>query len=482
MRICEVPWILGAFSSLTSAQIQVMAPKDLLEFFNESKGFLPGSTAAFGTPYYGERIFGGLLYGKPKDPQRPHCVEEDYHVLKATAVMKGLAPIIVVDRGGCSFVTKVREAESKGAKAVIIVDDESHPQRTREEVQYIVMADDGWGANIRIPSILVCRADGEAIISTILRYQNDLEPPVVELNWAIQQRPVAKMDLWTSPGVFTGVHFLAEYASHARSLGSDMHFQPHYHAVSLGLKADDNKLCIDGRMDLCTEDPDQSGPVTGEDVLYESVRQYCIWELTQDVQTISDAGYARQYSRRFWDYVELLSTECPLGDVSHGYLGQICSEKVMNMVGIDTGLIQTCIDKRKYTILEHERDNHAWNVLALRINDWRYSGPLSPDIITRAICSSFVSAPDSCRKILSDTKAKHDTDADSDSSMLRVFSYKVGKVGFISALLGVIPFLCCCGVIARKIIIRNTRENMRYEVMNEVKGQIRASRSGTSSI
>lgn len=474
MRICDVPWIVGALSPLISAQITVMSPKDLVAVFNSTQGFIPGSTAAFGTPYYGERILGGLFWGEPHDAERPHCTEGDYKV--AVEGAKGLAPIFLVRRGGCSFVTKVRIAESKGAKAVLIVD---HEGLAREEVQYIVMADDGWGENIKIPSILLSKADGEFIVSGILK--NKGQPPVVELSWDLHQRHTAKMDLWTSPGVYSGARFLTEYAPHARALGHSMHFQPHYHAVSLHLTVDDNKLCIDGRVDLCTEDPDQAGPVTGEAILYESVRQFCIWERTK----YSTVDPTVAYSAQFWDYVEKLPTKCPMacGDGKNGckaadHFGRTCSEKVMKEVGIDMAVIQDCIDKEKYTILENERDNHAWNVVALRINDWRYSGPMSADIVTRALCSGFVSPPDSCRKLLGTEDKKQET---KDNSLVQIYDRPVGVGELIGALLVVILLLCCCGVVARKIIIRNTRESMRYEIMNEVNDQIRASRTGAST-
>eukprot|EP00746_Dinoflagellata_sp_MGD_P019672 gnl/MRDRNA2_/MRDRNA2_145726_c0_seq1.p1 gnl/MRDRNA2_/MRDRNA2_145726_c0~~gnl/MRDRNA2_/MRDRNA2_145726_c0_seq1.p1 ORF type:complete len:344 (-),score=48.69 gnl/MRDRNA2_/MRDRNA2_145726_c0_seq1:299-1330(-) len=338
-----------------------------------------------------------------------------------------------------------------------------------------LMARDGFRESIKIPSVLLCKIDGEVLISAILKHKG--EPPMIEISWDLHQRRFAKMDLWTSPGAYSGVRFLAEFAPHARILKQDLNFQPHYHATSLNLKVDDNNLCMDDRMDLCTEDPDESGPSTGEDVLYESVRQYCIWERTK--YPYYTRVSVQQYSEFFWNYVERLALRCSIG-----HLSQKCSEQVMAEVGIDLALIQDCVEKQKYNIMEHERDNRAWNVVALRIDDWRYSGPMSADIISRALCAGFVKAPKSCKTLLSMIESKQHMENKQDtagSSFVRIMDHPVSIGEFVSALVAVILLLCCFAAAARKLIVKNTREAMRYDIMNEVTEQIRASRTGTAT-
>lgn len=67
------------------------------------------------------------------------------------------SPIAVVMRGGCSFVTKIRNAEHAGAKLVLVIDDKD------ESIENVIMVDDGNGAGIRIPAMLITKKDGEAI-------------------------------------------------------------------------------------------------------------------------------------------------------------------------------------------------------------------------------------------------------------------------------------------------------------------------------
>merc|ERR1719331_3742519 len=98
----------------------------------------------------------------------------------------------MVRRGECTFVTKVKVASKKGAHAVIIVDKEDS-QLTSHDLQNIIVADDGYGSTISIPSILVSRMDGELLINTV----KDKEV-VVELSWDIPTDKVVAIDLWMS--------------------------------------------------------------------------------------------------------------------------------------------------------------------------------------------------------------------------------------------------------------------------------------------
>jgi len=62
-----------------------------------------------------------------------------------------------VDRGNCSFVTKVRNAERAGASLVVVVDDRE------ENITNVIMGDDGTGTGIRIPSMLIGKDSGKIL-------------------------------------------------------------------------------------------------------------------------------------------------------------------------------------------------------------------------------------------------------------------------------------------------------------------------------
>lgn len=64
----------------------------------------------------------------------------------------------MADRGDCTFVEKVRNIEEAGAGLAVIVDSK------KEDVSKIVMSDDGSGAGLRIPSMLISYEDGQKLI------------------------------------------------------------------------------------------------------------------------------------------------------------------------------------------------------------------------------------------------------------------------------------------------------------------------------
>jgi extracellular elastinolytic metalloproteinase len=72
---------------------------------------------------------------------------------------QNMAPIVIVERGGCTFVTKVRNIARAGGKGVIIIDS------MNENVTEVTMGDDGTGAGLRIPAIMIGKKDGNEILS-----------------------------------------------------------------------------------------------------------------------------------------------------------------------------------------------------------------------------------------------------------------------------------------------------------------------------
>jgi hypothetical protein len=64
-------------------------------------------------------------------------------------------PILLLDRGKCGFVTKVRNAQAAGASAVIFANDKD------EDPQGVMINDDGTAGDITIPSVLISLNGGK---------------------------------------------------------------------------------------------------------------------------------------------------------------------------------------------------------------------------------------------------------------------------------------------------------------------------------
>lgn len=126
---------------------------------------IPSSLANFGNPPYGSSLIGKIYIPKTKQDA---CTPLD-QISFTDEVSYFNHPIILVERGYCSYVVKVRNAQTIGASAVIIADN------VDEKVENIVMIDDGTAGNIYIPSILISKRDAQIIKDFIA---NNKDTPV----------------------------------------------------------------------------------------------------------------------------------------------------------------------------------------------------------------------------------------------------------------------------------------------------------------
>jgi hypothetical protein len=94
-----------------SAGVYVISPETLSNTFQDAYGTagLPNTLANFGNPPYGSAILGQLHYfGEPGAPSYA-CTPLPFLPPPSSNVIRG--PVVVlIDRGSCSFVQKVRHA------------------------------------------------------------------------------------------------------------------------------------------------------------------------------------------------------------------------------------------------------------------------------------------------------------------------------------------------------------------------------------
>ena len=62
-----------------------------------------------------------------------------------------------MDRGQCTFVTKTKNAMNVGANLAIVIDNKN------EDVHKIIMSDDGTGAGLNMPSMMIGNRHGNKL-------------------------------------------------------------------------------------------------------------------------------------------------------------------------------------------------------------------------------------------------------------------------------------------------------------------------------
>lgn len=229
-------------------------------------------------------------------------------------------------------------------------------------------------------------------------------------------------------------------------------------------------LCYDSSARYCAADPDGAGPVSGKDVLEENVRQLCIHEMTRvprsRMSSTESHGPIVFYAEKWWNYVEKLPARCPVDSADEAQrFGRICSEKLMEEVGIDVQGVRKCVQASTESKLESELVNKAWSPRALRVNGWRYKGMVDADLVTRAVCSGFVSRPDECNSLLKPRNP-------SDKFMGAQTTAGVSMGTLVTAAVALIVFTLCALGLYKRCLEKTLRSQMRESVMLEVNDQM----------
>lgn len=98
---------------------------------------------------------------KNADP-RNLCLPMNNSNTIGTTTFKGKSTprivFLLAERGNCTFVEKARQAQLYGAEMLIITDNKAY-----EKPDQVIMIEDGFGDDIKIPTILIKEADGNIL-------------------------------------------------------------------------------------------------------------------------------------------------------------------------------------------------------------------------------------------------------------------------------------------------------------------------------
>jgi hypothetical protein len=145
----------------------------------------------------------------------------------------------MVDRGNCTFVTKVRNIEKVGAKMAIICDN------MPENSENVIMADDGSGSAINIPSFIIRKRDCDIIKKELNK--NDTKTVYVKavIDIAHPDNRV-EYEYWFSTFLDQEGWFLYDLSLYQRALDNNALFTPRILTYSCKYCSDEIKdsLCL----------------------------------------------------------------------------------------------------------------------------------------------------------------------------------------------------------------------------------------------
>lgn len=217
---------------------------------------------------------------------------------------------------------------------------------------------------------------------------------------------------------------------------------------------------MDEQKKFCAADPDGPGPATGKSVVEEDLRQICLFKVSEkwSNKEIDRRGELFGYSHMWWKYVAKFWKDCTKTGTDFTDFTATCSYATMDYLAADTAAVKKCVSEEMSSRLSKEIRNHAWSPLALRINGWRYSGPLDPVLVTRSICGGFLKRPAECeyyRQALMNQGG-------GGLSLFKVFLCLVMVVAVFMAGFGVY----------KRYLTSSVRHALREEVINEVRNQM----------
>jgi hypothetical protein len=312
--------------------------------------------------------------------------------------------ILMVDRGGCTFVQKVRNAQRSGAAGVIIADNsclcgdaDCVEQNLEIQCQNAepIMADDGSGSDITVPSFLMFKHDADKVKETVK--QGILVQ--LEMAWALPSPDDrVEYDLWTVPTEHVSREFQRTFKHMAKALGDRAYFTPHmyiYDGIKSGCQGREGEnqcytLCTNnGR--YCATDPDSNldEGISGADVVIESLRRICIWK---------HYGESDGIGQRWWEYVTEFMERCDSEDI---FNNEACCNDVMKKVGVDHLKIEQCMkdsggveNDNVNTFLDTElaaQEKRGVVVLPTAfVNTAAIRGALSINSVFTAICAGYL--------------------------------------------------------------------------------------------
>jgi len=423
MMISLLPTILGSLllvgtvtgdtADHVNSNLQIQIPSTL----NKPGGYTHRE-ALFGTPPYGGSINQPLYYADSdlcdatvdRTKGYPLRDKDDSGVMQPWP-----SPfILMMDRGTCSFVQKVRNAQHVGAAGVIIADNvcicgdlECMAASTDNKCENNepIMADDGSGGDIDIPAFLIMKHDADTIKKEMIDNKQNIQ---LQMSWTIPHADDrVEYELWTVPSEHVSKSFQKNWKTIAPKFEKHIYFTPREYVYSGAridcLDSEQNRvmcetLCTNGRR-YCAMDPDFdiTRGISGRQVVIESLRRICVWK---------HYGESDGIGIPYWNYITNFLDKCDNPDF---FGNEKCVDDVYKRAEIDANIIRRCMldsggteNDNVNTFLELEiqaQERRGVVVLpTIFVNAVALRGSLTENTVINAICAGFLAGtePDIC--------------------------------------------------------------------------------------
>ena len=409
MMVSSILILLFALLKITLTQITIRSPIELQNKFNGkiklNTDVIKSSISNYGKVPYGQSLIGRLYYNVNNK-------ELDY----ACKPLNGLdiepetnldrQPIVLVERGNCTFVTKTRMVQRIGGAVALIVDN-----KLEKNLENVIMTDDGTGSDIIIPTLMISKENGQKLIDFFMENKNNTEilsKIQIKLEFSIAHSEKVFFQLFFSSANKKIYRLIKEFYSYYVLLKNYTHFTPHYISHESKLYADDKDIQSDNCLSngkYCASPRYDLNVFQGKYILLEDIRQKCLYNL---VTPQGDSSIYFQYMIKFYD--DCIAQVEPRFDYK-------CALEVLDSIGYDKEKVRQCminsfgVDKESLLmfnntnkLLENDYDaKSAWNVKmfpTIMVNNQTIHGASSAENLVEAVCAGMVTKPKICEDYL----------------------------------------------------------------------------------
>ena len=299
-------------------------------------------------------------------------------------------PIVLLSRGNCSFVRKSKNVQELGGALALITDIHTQDPET------VIMVDDGTGASIVIPTILISKEDGETIKKAVKDSEKNNEGTTRAKEYVVliisfdidNPDDRVEYDIWYTSGDYKALNFIRDMHSYHTKLENNVLMTPHM-IVQTCSWCSSNEIeqnCIVSREVVYCAPPSNSPWVQGKEILRQGLQDICVYEVYKNSNSLKDR-------EKWWNYMDNVH-DCQLTRYSFD-----CIKAAMNKAGVDERKVQSCLSNEDNML----RDEHSlmqssgifYNP-AVVINNKVYRGSLDPENVFRTICAGFNVTPSVC--------------------------------------------------------------------------------------
>lgn len=372
----------------------IKGPKELRDSFENKP--IKTADSNFGFNPYGFILSGIVNFSIDNKNADLACdlqsLTEAFKQISVENKKNDLINILLVDRGDCHFVDKARNAQTIGAKALIVVNKDD------SDLDNFVMSDDGTGKEITIPVLMITKSDGEKLKGY---YKSKGEKQIViDIDFQIETNSKVDFEVLFSSDSTEIYELFYEFEQYEffEKLGKKINFKPYFVSYPHPDYNPSSSISIDNCLyggKYCGSAYKSSYSSEDLDILLVNIYQYCVYNSLYLNKT-NDYSY-------FYTMIEY-NFFC-LQDTSKNSTNLECMKSIISTTEIESCFNSnynstSTIQVTDSTVLSNGskfKNSHGIKIVpTILINNRIIRGDLSAKEVIEALCAGIIKKPEVC--------------------------------------------------------------------------------------